>query len=136
MLYWGDLHLQLGPPFHFEFNRRIWSPTDNFIRRTISYGLGHNRSVLIQGRKVVFSMLRVPQTSVEWKKALIAIKKDYLERKYRSCLKQCLDLLDGAKVAVSPHHSSSPIARCSLRVLANRASCAPNLSSLLRRQHP
>ncbi|VUC28352.1 unnamed protein product [Clonostachys rosea] len=44
-------------------------------------------------------MVRVPQTSVEWKKALIGIKKDYLERKYRSCLKQCLDLLDGAKVA-------------------------------------
>lgn len=44
-------------------------------------------------------MVRVPQTSAEWKKALIAIKKDYLERKYRSCLKQCLDLLGGAKVA-------------------------------------
>jgi len=39
-----------------------------------------------------------PRTRAEWKKALGDVKREYRNRRYRSCATRCEDLLDGAKI--------------------------------------
>ena len=89
---------------------------------------------------------RIPGASSEWRKALAEVKRDYLNRKYRSCSTRCGDLLSGTRTSVkSPVLTALQYTYPVCFARTNRVGATgtkdsrgrtPHLHPLLRRQRP